>query len=58
VYFFFGGVKGEIRTCFNVAGGIDDTSSGTSSSNIDTDVMVNMYMEVIVRTCHSQYEER
>lgn len=39
----------EARTGFDVATGVNDTGSGTSGTNINPNVMVMMWIQVIMR---------
>lgn len=40
----------EGRTGFDITSRVDDTSSSTSGSNINADIMVHMRVQVVVRT--------
>lgn len=46
------GGRGEALTSFDIARGVNDASSGTARPDIDANVVVNVRVEVVVRTGH------
>jgi hypothetical protein len=38
----------------DISGRIDNASSSTSSPNVNSDVMLDVWIQVVVRACHSQ----
>lgn len=50
-------LRGRTRlTAFDISRLVNDTSSGTASTNINTDIVIHVWVQVIVRAVHCQFD--